>query len=568
MGIIKNNKTTSIEIPDYLIEEVKQFINLRLTGEIDSLSHILSLAGFGKPKLFDLSKPDLNLLWKEVVDATTPPSTRALLRRHSQLKSLTENKAVLNIDKEKLKNICLEKTPNIEAAFKEVCDRDIKIELVTEETIDSTNNKSKPSELTTSQKDALSQLQDFTFKSDRYFRLSGYAGTGKSFLMIRFIKWLREQGFTFIAACPTNKAAKNLSKLADEELLDLEVKTVAQLLRQQPELNEDTGKEEFICNGEPDFTGYNIVIIDEFSMVSRDNFAEIVNAVSLSLLTKVVFVGDPAQLPPINEDKPIVSTSELIERHANLNEIIRYDGELAKVAERIRNGQFNYNFTTSADKTILVIPQSEWLDRAIELFESGEYRQNPDYVRFLAWRNRTVDALNKFVRNKLWGEIALPYVPGDRLIARKPIFRTIPGGKGKNKWRILINNSEEAEVIDSAQLFELVFQKQNYQYWSVRVQPEIGKPQTLSILHSCSIQLHKEQIKYFAAHKQWNYYFDLSRMFDDIGYAYALTTHKAQGSTLDNVFLDFGDMKISGDRQKLLYTALTRTKTQVLIPQK
>ena len=55
-------------------------------------------------------------------------------------------------------------------------------------------------------------------------------------------------------------------------------------------------------------------------------------------------------------------------------------------------------------------------------------------------------------------------------------------------------------------------------------------------------------------------------MFDDVGYAYALTTHKAQGSTIDYVFLDVNDMRGCSDRQKLLYTAITRAKKQALIP--
>ena len=37
-------------------------------------------------------------------------------------------------------------------------------------------------------------------------------------------------------------------------------------------------------------------------------------------------------------------------------------------------------------------------------------------------------------------------------------------------------------------------------------------------------------------------------MFDDVGCAYALTTHKAQGSTIDYVFLDVNDMKGCSDR--------------------
>ena len=430
--------------------------------------------------------------------------------------------------------------------------------------------KSK-SNLTVPQQLALSQLKLFTQSQNKFFRLNGYAGTGKSFLMCRYIKWLQCQGITFVAACPTNKAAKSLRNLADSENLSLEVKTVAQLLGQQPELNEQTGKEEFICNDQPDLTGYNIVIIDEFSMVNRQNFEEIVNAARSSLLTKVVFVGDAAQLPPVNENKPIVATSELINQDTTLTLVVRYDGDLARVAEEIRsNAKYSrviYPFTTSSDRTILCLPQGEWLERALALFESEKYQTNPDHIRFLAWRNKTVNALNKFVRSKLWGEDAPSYVPGERLIARKPLFRTKPGGRGKNKWRILINNSEECSVTQVGQLSELVFQKQTYQYWQVRVQPEAGKPQTLSILHEDSLKLHAQQVKYFASKKQWSYYFDLSRMFDDVGYAYALTTHKAQGSTIDYVFLDVNDMRGCSERQKLLYTALTRAKKQALIPQ-
>ena len=48
---------------------------------------------------------------------------------------------------------------------------------------------------------------------------------------------------------------------------------------------------------------------------------------------------------------------------------------------------------------------------------------------------------------------------------------------------------------------------------------------------------------------------------------YALTTHKAQGSTIDYVFLDLADMRGCSARAQLQYTALTRARTQVLIPQ-
>ncbi|MGF1542200.1 MAG: ATP-dependent RecD-like DNA helicase [Pleurocapsa sp.] len=579
------SRTESIEVPMAIAREVKLFVNLLQTGEIGSLSELLTLAGLSQPNLFDLT--NLDGIWEAVLRLIEPATTRALLSQQCRLISLDGSKAVIVISSAKLAKLHRAKIPNIEAAFAAVGYK-VAVKLIAADLTPEPCTVTQPqsNQLTGDQQLALSRLKSFSQSQDKFFRLNGFAGTGKSFLMCHYIKWLQSEGITFVAACPTNKAAKSLRILASEAALDLDVKTVAQLLGQQPELNEETGKEEFLIKGEADLTGYNIVIIDEFSMVNRENFKEIVNAARSSLLTKVVFVGDASQLPPVNEKQPIVATSELIEEDATLTEVVRYDGELARVAEEIRSNpkytRVIYPFTTSRDKTILCVPQSEWLERAIAYFESEEYQANRDYVRFLAWRNKTVELLNKFVRSKLWGvpykslgqpqatgtcEDAPPYVPGDRLIAKKPLFRPRPGGGGKNKWRILINNSEEAQITEAAQLSELVFQKQVYRYWEVMVQPEIGREQKLLILHEDSEKLYSEQVKYFASKKQWSYYFDLSRMFDDVGYAYALTTHKAQGSTIDYVFLDVNDMRGCSDRAKLLYTALTRAKQQVLIPQ-
>ena len=568
-----NTQTESIEVPVAIAREVKLFINLLQTGEIDSLSDLLQQAGYSKPTLFDLT--NLDDIWKTVTTLIEPPTTRALLSQQSRLVSLDQEQAAIAISSAKLVKLHQSKVPNIEAALQSVLGYEVTVELITEDAIEESLPVIQPdseSNLTSDQQFALSQLKFFTQSQDKFFRLTGYAGTGKSFLMCHYIKWLLSEGITFVAACPTNKAAKSLRNLAESESLSLDVKTVAQLLGQQPEINEETGKEEFLIKGEADLTGYNIVIVDEFSMVNKDNFKEIINAARSSLLTKVVFVGDAAQLPPVKEKEPIVATSQLIERDSTLTEVVRYDGQIARVAEVIRsNPKYSraiYPFTTSSDKSILCVPQTEWLERAIELFESEEYQANPDHVRFLAWRNKTVKSLNQFVRSKLWGENAPSYVPGDRLIARKPLFRPKPGGKGKNKWRILINNSEEATVIEAGQLKELAFQKEIYQYWQVEVQPEAGgKPQILSILHDNFLKQYSDAVRYLADKKQWNYYFDLSRMFDDVGYAYALTTHKAQGSTIDYVFLNVNDMRGCSDRQKLLYTALTRAKQQALIPE-
>ena len=425
-------------------------------------------------------------------------------------------------------------------------------------------------QLTLAQQKALAKLKSFVESDCSLFRLSGYAGTGKSFLVCHLMEWLADRDFAFVAAAPTNKAAKNLKQVALTTGIDIGVKTVAQLLGQQPEINEETGLEEFTANNDAQFDDYDVIIIDEFSMINRANFDAIVDAIATTIDTKVIFVGDSAQLPPVKEDSPIVATSEYIDSTATLEEIVRYEGEIAIVAEKIRTEEKYqktlYPFSKSEDGTIICQSRKEWLETAIEHFSCESYKANPDYARILVWKNKTALAANKFVRSRLWGKDAPAYVPGDRLIARKPLFRPRPGRKGKNKWGVLINNSEECTVTELPKPKQLSFNKEIYDCLSVSVKTDSGTPIKLSILTEESEQFKSEKIKYYVEKKQWNRYFDLSRMFDDVTYAYALTVHKAQGSGIDYVFLDTEDMQYCPDLQKMLYTALTRTKTKAFVP--
>ncbi|MDJ0688947.1 MAG: AAA family ATPase, partial [Xenococcaceae cyanobacterium MO_188.B32] len=221
--------------------------------------------------------------------------------------------------------------------------------------------------LTEDQEKAIALMKEFcAYPEHKFFRLTGYAGTGKSFTICQLIQWLQDNNYKVIACSPTNKAAKNLENMASEAGIDLEVTTVAKLLGQQAVLNEQTGKEEFISQGTETIDTYDVIIIDEFSMVNIDNFVDIKIEEENSNGTKVIFVGDSAQLPPVNENEPIVATHPEITCHANLSTVVRYDGELAKVAEKVRRDR-SYSQTTDGVTTYLDVRQGRLLGLAIAL---------------------------------------------------------------------------------------------------------------------------------------------------------------------------------------------------------
>ena len=140
-------------------------------------------------------------------------------------------------------------------------------------------------------------------------------------------------------------------------------------------------REEFISQGTDNIGSYQVALIDEFSMISKSNFKDINQAV-WNTPTKIIFVGDATQLPPVGESEPIIATHEYIQNEATLSSIVRYDGDIAKVAESIRSNRiYNqqlYPFQTTSDKTITCLSRNDWLKCAISYFKSDLYIENPD----------------------------------------------------------------------------------------------------------------------------------------------------------------------------------------------
>ncbi len=448
----------------------------------------------------------------------------------------------------------------------------VKTKLITEEK-DTKSSKQKSGaiktnlKLTSDQEKAFQELKRFIIDEDsKYFRLTGFAGTGKSYLIIELMNWLASEKVEFVAASPTNKASANLGKLARENGIKIDVTTIAKLLGQQPTINQESGQQVFLASESVSLDRYEVIILDEFSMISQGNFNEIIKAVSYSN-TKIIFVGDAAQLPPVGEKQPIVETTELIEHSANLSQIVRFEGEIGRIAAGIRTNhesvrQF-YSICTTTDQSITCLNRSDWLKQATEYFRSAKFRSNSDHCRILVWRNKTADSLNDWLRKQLWGENALPFVEGDRLIAKKPVFRLInnTGNKKKDDWRIVMNNSDECEVVDQPKLK----QQASFSFWQVPVITDDGNELMLKILTPESEKLRQEKLEQLRKEKRWPELLNLDKSYDYCPFAYALTTHKAQGSSIEYVFLDLQDMRGCTDLQKILYTALTRAKIRAYI---
>jgi exodeoxyribonuclease-5 len=88
---------------------------------------------------------------------------------------------------------------------------------------------------------------------------------------------------------------------------------------------------------------------------------------------------------------------------------------------------------------IFVSSLSQWEQVLIQAFKSDRYKQDPDYVRALAYTNKRVNALNAKIRAAIYGQSAPRFVMGERLMASSPVMV---------RETVVLANSAECEVLE------------------------------------------------------------------------------------------------------------------------
>lgn len=140
--------------------------------------------------------------------------------------------------------------------------------------------------------------------------LIGGAGTGKTTLLALLCKseQIRDGGVLLLA--PTGKARVRMSQAMRQQGVDSTAKTVAQFLSESKRFNGYT-MEYHLSNEDAKGVPFT-VIIDESSMLTEEMFGALLQALRKNA-KRIIFVGDPNQLPPIGAGRPFVD----LVRHLN-----------------------------------------------------------------------------------------------------------------------------------------------------------------------------------------------------------------------------------------------------------
>lgn len=198
--------------------------------------------------------------------------------------------------------------------------------------------------------------------------LAGPPGTGKSWLLSRFLGRLRFTGTSGIRVmCPTGKAAKRAAELLSqvEACLGIPSTTIHKALAPSPNVQSDKvaaadakfgrGREEFAFGkDEAHPFDESVIVIDETSMVDVKLMASLLRAVKPG--TRVIFVGDWNQLPSVGPGSVLRDIRGLVPT-AELTEIRRSDGggTVVKACHAIKDGR------VPTDAPAINLPADNWV---------------------------------------------------------------------------------------------------------------------------------------------------------------------------------------------------------------
>ncbi|HGY5554095.1 MAG TPA: AAA family ATPase, partial [Prochlorococcus sp.] len=163
------------------------------------------------------------------------------------------------------------------------------------------------------------------------FVLSGFAGSGKTFLSMRLLRQVETSGLCWTVVAPTHKAVGVLRQALDLEGLrpTWYPSTIHRLLRLKLKRQGDLEVCEATEQTAQSLEQLGLVLIDEASMIDS-TLLGIALQCAHPFRTRLVFVGDPAQLPPISEaQSPVFSMQRACS--ATLQQVVRHQGPVLQL---------------------------------------------------------------------------------------------------------------------------------------------------------------------------------------------------------------------------------------------
>jgi len=429
------------------------------------------------------------------------------------------------------------------------------------------------------QEKAANDIKDFIENPSSldYFTLTGAPGTGKSFMLNEVLTRTNSHLMNRSAAAVAH-AAKNV--LQETFSNDVPCFTVAQWLGLRMSYSDD-GTVMFKPNKKAykQLSNSKIAILDEASMIDDDLYTQIMQVVHRHNI-KLIAVGDIYQLPPVGQDHDSKFFNFI---SAELTIPMRFKGPISIIADLYRNEIKAINSGYTGDPYVLNTHTNRednvdfslnsgyyFKNDIYELIEqvAGEIKDNPDSINFsrmLAYKNSSIAILNKHIRKYIYGEHAKQFEYQEIVLSK--------GGFAQDKVPI-IHNGKLLRVQGILPIqgpynipcYSLKF-KDFIPVGNITIPVVKEDEYSMNRYNSIKLELLTNAKR---DPRQWSTYYKFVDSFAYFDYGYSVSAYKAQGQTLNNVYVLEGEMmgvKPLTLKQKFqaLYVAMTRAKDNLYI---
>lgn len=316
----------------------------------------------------------------------------------------------------------------------------------------------------------------------------------------------------------------------------------------------------------------SVIIVDECSMITEKQFT-ILQRLSRDIL--ILFLGDHAQLPPVEEQESIVFSSNLETYTFDVNErlikeksitsaiITKYRNDVIenRSSDRIYNAE-NYPYTN--------------VFRVIKNI-TDDFNNDIDSV-FLAYRNVEVDKMNILIRKNIYpdreykdyyiGETLIfsGYYDNNNDLCRKKYFSSTLVPIIEIDYDCQIELSFDVAGIEKCTKIRFIKIYDGFTYFHI---PKDKKNKDRFNRYTAKL---KKLIRTVGGNNElWKKYYSFTTLYNtDLKHKYAMTVHKSQGSGYHNVYVNENDIRKAcynntGLGRKACYTAVSRCKNNVYI---
>lgn len=382
----------------------------------------------------------------------------------------------------------------------------------------------------------------------RIVAITGPAGSGKTSIMRFLYERLTAFGYRVVLCAPTGKAAKRI-----QEATGIPALTIHRLLEypKPGEVDENTGKPLVTTQPKRDQfnpLNYDAVLCDEYAMVNHEVHRNLVDAFPAGAVLRAF--GDRNQLPPIEPNHQLAQQPSpfevLLKRHRSVVlETIHRQGEgsgIVAAGARIIKG---WSPVRAPDFDLVVT------DKPVEKLHEIVHRDNQQGIRYDGVQNQILTATNiSWIGTRALNTALMSkFVPS---LTEHAI--ELPRHKWEEKYPVLIDVG--MKVINNANWYNVDQMTGDDLY-----NGESGIVKYISALGDITIDLGDRELTVPSSMKvqtRWGEKWMDPRK--DLTLAYAVTTHKAQGSEYEHVVYVINKSTKFMLNRNQLYTAITRAR--------